>query len=106
YCIRKAFGEECNMPNREHCIGCGSEMYLKTFLNDLHSEILLDIMKFQNEKTKDERFKCKSILENKLYHAVYEILKSIKYIYKQDITEYQKLFLGEDQRYVGVNHSK
>lgn len=96
YCIRKAFGEECNMPNREHCIGCGSEMYLKTFLNDLHSEILLDRMKFQNAKTKAERFKWKSILENKLYPAAYEILKSIKYIYKQDITEYQKLFLGED----------
>lgn len=96
YCIRKAFGEECNMPNREHCIGCGSEMYLKTFLNDLHKEVIVDRMKLQNAKTKAERFKWKSILENKLYPAVYEILKSMKYIYKQDITEYQRLFLGED----------
>ncbi|MEK5478142.1 hypothetical protein NYE70_14645 [Paenibacillus sp. FSL R5-0407] len=96
YCIRKAFGEECNMPNREHCIGCGSEMYLKTFLNDLHNEIKVDRMKFQNAKTRAERFKWKAILENKLYPAVYEILASMKHIYKQDITEYQRLFLGED----------
>ncbi|OAB41782.1 hypothetical protein [Paenibacillus antarcticus] len=96
YCIRKAFGEECNMPNREHCIGCGSEMYLKTFLSDLHNEIKVDRMKFGNAKTKAERLKWKAILENKLYPAAYEILASMKYIYKQDITEYQRLFLGED----------
>ncbi|ASS68159.1 MULTISPECIES: hypothetical protein [Paenibacillus] len=96
YCIRKAFGEECNMPNREHCIGCGSEMYLKTFLSDLHNEIKVDRMKFENAKTKAERLKWKAILENKLYPAAYEVLTSMKYIYKQDITEYQRLFLGED----------
>lgn len=96
YCIRKAFGEECNLPNREHCIGCGSEMYLKTFLSDLHNEIRVDRMNFEKAKTKAERFKWKSILENKLYPAAYEILSLMKYIYKQDITEYQRLFLGED----------
>ncbi|MES7204600.1 hypothetical protein U6Q21_12570, partial [Cutibacterium acnes] len=72
------------------------EMYLKTFLNDLHNEIIVDRMKFQNAKTKAERFKWKAILENKLYPAAYEILASMKHIYKQDITEYQRLFLGED----------
>lgn len=39
------------MPNREHCKGCGSEMYLKTCLNDLHNEIKVDRMKFENAKT-------------------------------------------------------
>ncbi len=107
YCIKKAFGQECSMPTREHCIGCGFEMYLKTFLNDLNNEIISDNIKFQNAQTKAEKFKWKLILEKKLYPAVYEILTLIKYLYKQDITEYQKMFLGDDYNgNVGLDQSE
>ncbi|QOX63880.1 hypothetical protein FRZ06_11320 [Anoxybacterium hadale] len=96
YCIQKAFGKECCMPKKENCIGCGSEMYLKTFLNDLREEIASSIKRFQNAKTNAEKFKWKSIIENKLLPAAYEVLFIVKYTYKQDITEYQKKFLGDD----------
>ena len=96
YCLRIAFGEECCEPKREHCIGCGPEMYLKAFLNDLHNVIIADSIKANNAKTKAEKFKWNSILEKKLYPAVYEVLMAVKYIYKQDITEYQKMFIGGD----------
>ncbi|MNG39715.1 hypothetical protein D3C84_1279460 [compost metagenome] len=71
-------------------------MYLKSFLSDLHNEIEVNRMKFEGAKTKAERLKWKAILEKKLYPAAYEILASMKYIYKQDITEYQRLFVGEE----------
>lgn len=95
YCLRKACNKECSQINRKSCIGCGNEMYVRSFLLGLHNEIEYQKKYLEQAVTIGERIKCTAILEEKLYPAAFEMLAVIKNVYKEDIEVYKKLLLGE-----------
>lgn len=88
YCLSKACYKGCVRSQREHCIGCGNEMYVKSVLIELSLEIMRQEELNNTATTDGERMKRAMILKNRLYPASQEILKTIKYIYGEDITEY------------------
>lgn len=94
YCLRKACNKECSQINRKSCVGCGNEMYVRSFLLGLHNEIEYQKRCLEEAVTDGERIKCTAILEEKLYPAAFEMLSVIKNIYKEDIEEYKQLLLG------------
>ena len=97
YCLAKACGKRCVNPQKENCIGCGYEMYSKTLFVILSSEILKNEQFFDNAKTQAEKIKRKALLDNKLYPAAYEMLSTLKNIYKIDISEYKKIITRSDE---------
>ena len=97
YCLSKACGKRCVNPQKENCIGCGYEMYSKTLFVILSSEILKNEQFFDNAKTQAEKIKRKALLNNKLYPAAYEMLSTLKNIYKIDISEYKKIITRSDE---------
>lgn len=97
YCLAKACYKGCVQKQRESCIGCGHEMYVKSVLIELSLEILRQEKMNDSASTDGEKFKRTMILKNRLYPASQEILKTIKYVYHEDITEYLKILERGDE---------
>jgi hypothetical protein len=95
YCIRKACKKECCEKNRETCVGCGNEMYVRGFLHELNNEINEQKEKLNNAETKAEYIKRSALLKERLYPAVIEVLTVMKYTYGQNIEEYKTMLLDE-----------
>ncbi|MET0018269.1 hypothetical protein [Oscillibacter sp.] len=88
YCLSKACYMGCQQKQRESCIGCGYEMYIKSLLLELSIEITRQETLSASAKTTAERVKHTMILKGKLYPASHEILKTIKHVYGQDTSDF------------------
>lgn len=91
YCIRKACKKECAEKNRKTCVGCSYEIYTRGFLHELNNEIQIQKEFLKNAKTKAEYIKRSSIINERLYPAVIEVLSLMKYQYGQNIEDYKEL---------------
>lgn len=93
YCLRRSFKQECLEVNRETCIGCGYEIYTKVFIFELINEIKRQEYHSNIAKSKEEKYKRKCILEEKLYPTIYEVLSIMKNIYHCNIEEFKTMLL-------------
>lgn len=96
YCIRKACKKGCLEINRKTCVGCNYEIYTRGFLYELTNEIVIQKCYLQAATTKAEYIKRSSILNERLYPALIEVLSVMKYQYGLNIDEYKELLLPID----------
>lgn len=91
-CISVALGNGCIKPMREHCMGCGKEMYLKAYLSELGSYINNLHENASNAKTKGSKVKNILLLQKVVLPIAAEVIHTLKTVYKvEDTSEYEKL---------------
>ncbi|MBR5266968.1 MAG: hypothetical protein IKU20_02085 [Lachnospiraceae bacterium] len=91
YCLRQAAGYECTNPSRSSCIGCGYEIYLKSFFFHLGIKINQCKVSEENATTKFSKHKYRLYNATVLYPIAQELLLCMKEYYKIDISHYQKI---------------
>ena len=91
-CIVIAQGKNCIYPLRKKCVGCGEEIYLKSFLKELGNRINEKKMQVYASKTKGTRAKNILMINKILVPIAEEIIVSLREIYGiKDIEEYKKM---------------
>ena len=91
-CIVIAQGKGCLYPKRENCFGCGYEIYLKSYLNELGKYINNIKKAAYTSKTEGSKRKNIMMIRDVLVPLTEEIFITLKTIYNiSDLTEYKKL---------------
>lgn len=91
-CISVAQGKGCIYPKREDCIGCGQEIYLKSFMNELGKYFNRVKTAAYGSKTKGSKMKNILIMKNVLIPIGEEIFVTLRQIYKvEDLSIYKEL---------------
>lgn len=91
-CIAIAQGKGCLYPSRDVCFGCGYEIYLKSYLNELGKYINNIKRAAYESKTEGSKRKNVMMIKNILVPITEEIFITLKTIYNiSDLTEYKKL---------------
>lgn len=91
-CIAVAQGKGCLYPKRANCFGCGYEIYLKAYLNELGKYINNIKKAAYTSKTEGSKRKNILIIKDILVPLTEEIFVTLKTIYNiNDFTEYKNL---------------
>lgn len=91
-CIEIAQGKKCIYPLRKKCVGCGKEIYLKSFLKELGNRINEKKMQAYASKTKGSKTKNVLMIKKILVPIAEEIIVALREIYEiKDIEEYKKM---------------
>lgn len=91
-CIAVAQGKGCIYKERKHCIGCGQEVYFKSYLNELGSYFSKVREAAYNSKTKGSKMKNVILIKKVLLPIIQEIFVTLKDVYKiEDIEKYKGL---------------
>ena len=90
-CLRQAIGHKCIHRSRGTCIGCGYEIYLKSFFFYLGIKIENCKKMEENSKTYFSKHKYRLYNATVLYPLAQELLLCLKQYYKVDISQYKKI---------------
>lgn len=89
-CMILAQGLKCPYPQREHCIGCGHEIYFKSCFNEL-GNYLHSLKSFAySSQTKASKYKYAKLVTDVVVPVIKEIQLALKEIYNEDNTAFFK----------------
>lgn len=96
YCLSVAKGVGCIHKTREHCVGCGQEIYLKTSLHVIGKTLSDFINKAQACEHNTSKQKYLKLSNYVIKPILSEILTTLKTVYKiEDLSECKKIVLGK-----------
>ena len=85
YCLLRAFGRDCEHPNKRNCFACKYEILTKSTLWYLKSEYSRIQDLYRNSDDENERDMLKSIAINKILPVIHEMLICMKEQYPEEI---------------------